>query len=308
MRDYQHDPRALNLPLVFSPFFESLARAAGWSSEDHRLGEAYREQGYVVLEHPVVDSATIDRALADLEGRYDDAATGYDQPSRKQDAWRFSDAVGAIARAPRVLQALEMLHGRRAFCFQTLNFRIGTRQRAHSDTVHFHSIPQHFMAGVWVALEDIHPDSGPLVVYPGSHVLPVLDPFDLDLDATWDSYREYETAIEAVVEAMDLEPHPLLLKRGQAVIWAANLIHGGSAVADGSRTRLSQASHYYFEDCVYYQPAASDPFVGRLALKDVREVGTGRLVPNLYRGRPVEEWLPRRGKGGVLGRLTRRTG
>lgn len=306
MRDYRQDARALNLPLVFSPFFEEVARAHAWSSADVALATAFREQGYVVLEEPIVDSATVDRALSDLEGRYDDVATGYDEPSRKQDAWRFSEAVSAIARAPRVLELLELMYGRTAFPFQTLNFRLGTRQRAHSDTVHFHSIPQRFMAGVWVALEDIHPDSGPLVVHPRSHLLPTLDPFDLGLEATWDSYRDYESAIEAIVEAMHLEPHPLLLKRGQAVIWAANLIHGGSAVADPARTRLSQASHYYFEACAYYQPAASDPMVGRLALKQVREVGTNRLVPNTYRGKPITEWLPSRQNGGMLSRLLSR--
>lgn len=69
-------------------------------------------------------------------------------------------------------------------------------------------------------------------------------------------------------------------------------------MVDPERTRLSQASHYYFEDCFYDPPAVSDPFVGRLSLKSVQEVGTGRAVPNLYRGRPVEEWLGARDEGG----------
>ena len=174
-----------------------------------------------------------------------------------------------------------MLYGRSTFPFQTLNFRVGTQQCAHSDTVHFHSIPQHFMAGVWVALEDVHPDAGPLQVYPSSHRLPVLDPFDLGIEADWDSYPEYETAIEAMVAALNMEAYSLRLQRGQAVIWAANLLHGGGAVADATRTRLSQATHYYFEDCTYYQPAASDPFMGRIALKQVQEVGTVQLMPHL---------------------------
>jgi ectoine hydroxylase-related dioxygenase (phytanoyl-CoA dioxygenase family) len=161
------------------------------------------------------------------------------------------------------------------------------------------------MAGVWVALEDIHPDSGPLVIYPGSHTLPVLDPFDLNIDALWSCYLEYEEAMEAVVAALELEPHDVILERGQAVVWAANLIHGGSAVRDPQRTRLSQVTHYYFDDCVYYQPAVSDPFMGKLAMKEVEEVGTRRLVPNLYRGRPAEEWLQAKTTG-ILARLLRR--
>lgn len=302
MKDYKTDPRALNVPLVFSPFFEELSASGGLSGDDLELARHYRDRGYVVLERPVVGDDVIDRALSDLEGRYDGFATGYDVPSRKQDAWHDSAAVAEIARAPAAVDLLTKLYGRRAFPFQTLNFRMGTQQHAHSDTVHFHSVPQHFMAGVWVALEDIHPDSGPLVIYPGSHTLPVLDPFDLNIEALWSSYLEYEEAIEAVVAALSLEPHPVILKRGQAVIWAANLIHGGTAVRDPQRTRLSQATHYYFEDCVYYQPAVSDPFMGRLATKQVEEVGSRRAVPNLYRGKPVEEWLPTQSKG-IFARL-----
>ena len=33
-------------------------------------------------------------------------------------------------------------------------------------------MPEGFMCGVWVALEDMDMDNGPLVYYPGSHQLP----------------------------------------------------------------------------------------------------------------------------------------
>ena len=46
-------------------------------------------------------------------------------------------------------------------------------QHFHTDSVHFSSCPERFMAGVWVALEDIDSDNGPLILYPGSHALPI---------------------------------------------------------------------------------------------------------------------------------------
>jgi len=300
MTDYRRDPRAMNVPWVFSPFFDA---SNGLDPARRAAVEHFREEGYLVLEEPIVDDDTIRRAVQDLEGRYDDVQTGYDSTDRKQDAWRFSSAVVEIARAPVVLDTLRTLYGREPFPFQTLNFERGTRQRAHSDTIHFHCIPQRFMAGVWVALEDIHPDSGPLQLLPGSHKLPVFDPLDLGIEPDWSHHQAYEDAIEAIAEALSLQSKAVPLMRGQAVIWAANLLHGGSAVRDPKRTRLSQASHYYFEDCLYYQPAVSDPFVGRLALKEVEEVGTGRRVPNRYRGRPLEEWTTSGSGGGILRRL-----
>ncbi len=295
----------MNVPWVFSPFFHTGVTSGRLSPSQRALAEKFRADGYVVLHEPVVDDATIDGVISDLDGRYDDVQTGGTRPSRKLDGWRLSDAVADIARAPKVLEVLEALYGRRPFPFQTLNFERGTQQRAHSDTIHFHCVPQRFMAGVWVALEDIHPDAGPLLIHPGSHRLPVFDSHDLGIDAGWDRHHEYEDAIAAIVEAEGFETRTLTLRRGQAVIWAANLLHGGSRVVDPERTRLSQASHYYFEDCFYYQPAASEPFVGRVALKDVVDIGTGRPVPNTYRGRPVQQWMDKPSVAGRWRRLFR---
>lgn len=40
-----------------------------------------------------------------------------------------------------------------------------------SDLIHFDTMPRTLMAAAWTALEDIHPDSGPLRFYPKSHHL-----------------------------------------------------------------------------------------------------------------------------------------
>lgn len=214
MKDYMDDPGAMNVPWVFSPFFEDSTAVAALDPDARRLATRYRREGYVVLEEPVVDADTIQRAVKDLAGRYDDTQTGYSEPSRKHDGWRLSEAVAEIARAPIVLETLEMLYRRAPFPFQTLNFERGTQQRAHSDTIHFHCVPQRFMAGVWVALEDIHPDAGPLEVYPGSHRMPTLDPLDLDLATGWDNHQAYEDAIEAIIDARHFEARALTLRRG----------------------------------------------------------------------------------------------
>jgi hypothetical protein len=50
---------------------------------------------------------------------------------------------------------------------------------------------------------------------------------------------------------------PFFACKGQALIWAANLLHGGSVQHDPARTRWSQVTHYYFRDCIYYTPAFS---------------------------------------------------
>jgi ectoine hydroxylase-related dioxygenase (phytanoyl-CoA dioxygenase family) len=158
-----------------------------------------------------------------------------------------------------VLALLRDLYGREPLPFQTLNFRVGTEQAAHSDTLHFNSKPPGFMCGVWVALEDIDEDNGPLVYYPGSQKLPEVTMQDVGVPATSEAYLEYEAYIQRLIEREGLEPSSGHLRKGQALVWASNLLHGGAKQRDPQRTRLSQVTHYYFDGCQYYTPMHSTP-------------------------------------------------
>ena len=163
----------------------------------------------------------------------------------------------SIAVAPKVLGALQQIYGRRPRPFQTLNFPVGTNQRPHSDAVHFSSCPPGFMCGVWVALEDVDRQNGTLIYFPGSHKLPEYDMADFGAPPVLESYPQYEDFIARVIEVNKLQPDYAVIKKGQALIWAANLIHGGSMRIDLLRSRHSQVTHYYFEGCRYFTPMLS---------------------------------------------------
>lgn len=175
-------------------------------------------------------------------------------PERYLNAWRELNSVKSLAASPQVLAALEQLWGRKALAFQTLNFPIGTSQKAHSDSIHFNTEPAGFMAGVWVALEDIDQSNGPLVYYPGSHKLDVLTMADLELEPGREHYPEYEEEIAKIIAEKGLTASLGLVKKGDAIIWHANLLHGGHPHEDPSRSRHSQVTHYFFENCRYYTP------------------------------------------------------
>ena len=63
-----------------------------------------------------------------------------------------------IACHPEILVALKILFGRDPFPFQTLNFPTGSK---HTFIVMLFTLVQNLrdLCGVWIALEDIHPDS-----------------------------------------------------------------------------------------------------------------------------------------------------
>lgn len=145
---------SINLPWVESPFFNQELQKTDLDPALAEQMRRYAEDGFLIFD-PEVDESVLNSALAEVQPLY-----GNDL--RKQDAWQTVPAVRQIAMASKIMEMLRLLYRREPIPFQTLNFPVGTQQRTHSDSIHFNSIPQRFMCGVWVALEDVRHDNGPL--------------------------------------------------------------------------------------------------------------------------------------------------
>jgi hypothetical protein len=282
-----HSTRNLlpGLPLVDSPLFPTL-RSKGAFGQYLAAAESLHNKGYAIVD---LDEATIatfaEPICSSLKPCFDLAAWRHstDHHSlRIQDAWKNEASVRHLALLPEILDLLETVYGRKPFAFQTLNFPVGTQQHFHSDAVHFHSEPAGFMCGVWIALEDIHSDSGPLEYFPCSHRLPYLQLRDIgkqvsdDLPATQEIFH---AVWQAMVRSEGLQKLTFTPRRGQALIWAANLLHGGAAVRDRGLTRWSQVTHYFFENCLHYTPLHSDWPWGSIAWRRPLDAATGAIRP-----------------------------
>ena len=279
------------------PLYTDAAATLGLDPEIRKIASFYAEHGYVVID-PQIPQELIESANASLRDLFVPTRDPYwADETRVQDGWFFNDPVRQIALAPRVIEILRLLYGREPVPFQTLNFRVGSQQRTHSDIIHFDCLPYGFMCGVWVALEDVDRRNGPLHYYPSSQKLPRFDLQDIGVPSeSPDRYRQYEDFVEKLMRSEELERAELEIERGQALIWSANLFHGGSPIADTNRTRLSQVTHYYFEGCLYYTPLFSDCRMGNLAARRVLDVRTGEVASQFYNGAAIEnpgEWPPR---------------
>lgn len=226
-------------------------------SEEQR--EKFERDGYLVADFGFSEEA-LERAVSDLDGMFGGEPREQDgmlfYPRRIQDAWRLSESIKSIALHPPVLAALEELYGRKPLPFQTLNFPVGTEQDTHSDTVHFNTKPSGYIAGVWVALEDMDMDNGPLIYYPGSQKLPEINMQHVGAEDP-SQYELYERFMADLIEREGLEAQYATIRKSEALVWSANLLHGGSSQRDQSRTRHSQVTHYFFEGCEYYSPLSS---------------------------------------------------
>ena len=275
----------LRLPWIDSPFFEALLARRDFDDATREMVRRFAADGYLLfdLQIPNFD------ALA--EGIIRALSKRSDYPTRVMDAWPDIEGIKQLALAPQVLSVLRTLYGREPIPMQTLNFGRGTQQSVHSDSVHFSSVPHGFMCGVWVALEDVDENNGALEYYPGSQRLPYLDLSSFGMTGSdqkgYELYGSYEAFVQSAIKELKLERRVLAVPKGHAIIWAANLLHGGSPIKDPSRSRHSQVTHYFFEDCLYYQPQRSDPFLGRIQWLDKRDIRTGQIIPQVYNGKPV---------------------
>lgn len=283
----------MDIPFIESPFYLSSKRTTAYSADldKNRVqgrNNAYHLDGYEVID--LLSSEECDQIITEVDGILDSGdflaqnrGYQYSDSPRVFEAWKKSQAVLNLARHPKVLERLEQVYERKPIPFQTINFKKGSNQPLHSDVIHFHTVPHRWVVGVWVALEDMDEYNGTLKFVPGSHKLPIYELQDLGIDKVdpglpkeqmdaqqVEKYRSYEMFIDNLVWSSKLEAKLFEAKKGQALIWAANLLHGGSPIRDPERTRWSQATHYYFEGMDhYYAPMFSNPRRGEYAEKDL---------------------------------------
>jgi ectoine hydroxylase-related dioxygenase (phytanoyl-CoA dioxygenase family) len=216
------------------------------------MNEKYDKDGYLIIKS-VIDNDTIDKIVDEIYEQHPENKNS----ERITNAWENYDIIGYLAFNKKIMKILTKLYNRKPIPFQTLNFYLGTEQKIHSDQIHFCSYPIGYMCGVWIALEDISIDSGPLIYYPESHKLPFYSMQRLKIDIG--NYAEYENKIETKFQKFGLPPKYGTIKKGDIIIWHSNLMHGGSKRNNPDITRKSIVIHYFFENCDYWTPLTSKP-------------------------------------------------
>lgn len=246
--------------------------AGDLSAEQAALCRQFRAQGYVILPGFFGDDAVSGAWDAYEKAIHEGRVTppperserlDIDIPKRLLNPHFHLPEVDALLRDARALDLISTLLGARALPFQTIIGHKGSQQRAHSDSIHMTTYPKGYLAASWIALEDIHPESGPLIYYPGSHRLPYSLARECGIGVEegqggYGAYHEkYEPFVQKIIEEHGLEPAYFEANRGDMLIWHANLLHGGSPRRDLRWTRKALVCHYFAEGCVCYHDYAA---------------------------------------------------
>jgi ectoine hydroxylase-related dioxygenase (phytanoyl-CoA dioxygenase family) len=240
--------------------------------ERHKLDPQYADhlrhfvrEGYVVLES-FIEREHCDRINQDLDGLIASGVLQYERKGeRVQKLFEHSESTRALWAHAEIIKVLSAIFDDQAIPCQTLNFLHGSQQDVHQDLVHLTPFPQGFMCGVWVALEDTDPDSGPLVVYPRSHRLPRLYTRTVGAEKVRDGrrWREfgamYIPRVRELIDHAGLEPMYYTPKAGSALIWHENLAHGGSPRKNDELTRKSMVSHYFARGAAAWYDSQGTP-------------------------------------------------
>ena len=283
--NYFTEKSALDIPWIESPFFYHLLENDKSLTDEQRENcISYHENGYLIIDLELNDNE-IDTIVSDMYDAVNDESTKYHanhytytESKRIFEHWRKSKAIAELTINEKILDTLSILYDRKPFPFSTINFIKGSNQPLHSDVIHFHTVPSLWMAGVWIAFEDVDETNGSLTIIPGSHRWPIYEYHNLNLphpdtidDGEEVNYRKYEDFLTQLLESKNAKTKIVKLKKGQALIWAANMLHGGcnvDGVTDFNQTRLTQANHYFFEGCErHYHPMFSRPLDGQYAKK-----------------------------------------
>jgi phytanoyl-CoA hydroxylase len=228
----------------------------------------WRDNGVVVLEG-CVDPALIDAYSRELDALYANPDPEIrlslgrlrltqslsrelvtpENSVRLLDHYVYSELARKIAFEPRLVEFLKVLFEEPPLLFQSLGFEYGSQQSVHQDPAYVVVDRPRAFVGVWIALEDVLEGSGELAYYLGSNRLPEYrfsrahKHWNCERDGE-EAHNEWLRRIHENAAAMQMPLVYFRPKKGTALIWHADVAHGGLPITRSGSTRRSFVGHY----------------------------------------------------------------
>jgi phytanoyl-CoA hydroxylase len=230
--------------------------------------ENYSKTGYIVLKNFLSDTnaENINKEINDL---LEQKRVTFKYGNKIMFALHHSQLLRDTGKDEKLIELLNVLIDGKAKLFQSINFLSGSEQDTHSDSIHMTTYPLGGLLGVWIALEDIDETNGALHYYPGSQNLPYYLNEEYDNVGTKfligdKDYTAYEKMLQEKIATLGLQKEIFRAKKGDVLIWHANLMHGGEAHTDKSKSRKSMVFHYFKEGSICYHELTQRPALMRV--------------------------------------------
>ena len=286
MKKFLIDKNSISIPWFETIFaYKILSKQKNLNEDYKQKAKFFINNGYLIIKN-VVNEKFVSSIVADFKkiinsNKYkkNPKYFHYNSSPRIIEGWKQSKYIKKLCFQNKVISFLNFMYGRKPVPVSTINFLKGTEQPLHSDYIHFASSPELYLAGAWYALEKVDNTNGPLIICPKSHKLSTVDFTDLNLKIPKSTnelkanYTIYEQYLEEAIKEKKLKKKKIYLKKGDVLIWSANLLHGGSKIKKKNKTRLSQVIHYHFKNLnKIYNPCFSSRANGIFADRDIKSI------------------------------------
>ncbi|MDC3163063.1 phytanoyl-CoA dioxygenase family protein [Candidatus Pelagibacter sp.] len=281
----------MNEDLVSIPWFESklannILKNKNNITDDYRKkAKFFIDNGYLIIKNSINEKFInilvndFKRIINSNKYKKNPKYFHYNSSPRIIEGWKQSKYIKKLCFQSKVTSFLNFIYGKKPVPVSTINFLRGTEQPLHSDYIHFGTLPELYLAGAWYALENVDDTNGPLIICPKSHKLGLIDFTDLNLkiprstNELKTNYTVYEKYLKKVIKDKKLKTKKIHLKKGDVLIWSANLLHGGSKIKIKNKTRLSQVIHYHFKNLrKIYNPCFSSRSNGIFAERNIKSI------------------------------------
>jgi ectoine hydroxylase-related dioxygenase (phytanoyl-CoA dioxygenase family) len=197
-------------------------------------------------------------------------------------AAKLSHAIRSLVFSPPIAEALQKSTGiQRWVNWQTMLFDRSVGTDLHLDTWFLDTYPRGHLIGIWIALEDITAESGPFLIFPRSQNLPVATEM-----RGLAQLSDRTAQLRAALRDAAIDPKPLLLRKGDLVLWNSLVAHGSELPTTAGATRKSVTAHFY-------------PYGMKVAAPPIRRIGsiynhsrpTQMLPGQLWKAATIAPWL-----------------
>jgi phytanoyl-CoA hydroxylase len=163
------------------------------------------------------------------------------------DLYAFSNAARRAIAAPALIAFLAAIFEDTPKVFQSLTLWNGSPQPMHKDSAYVKIEPNPMaMAATWLALEDVRPGTGEPEYYVGSHRAP--DYMFRGMSKWMEGYAgEHHRFLQSLNEDAEKYGHTrasFLAKKGDVLLWHADLAHCDAKITRQGATRRSMLTHF----------------------------------------------------------------
>jgi phytanoyl-CoA hydroxylase len=161
------------------------------------------------------------------------------------DLYLVSSVIREILLTPKLTTLLRPLLGDEPVLCNSLNLEKSSEQDNHVDGIYMTPLTEGKLVAIWIALEDIHLDAGPLRLFPGSHQVPPYTFSDGTRHSIDAEMQQWGAAMQSQLDQRGLTPIAVPAAAGDLIVWHSDLLHGAEPIRDPNATRRSMVGHYF---------------------------------------------------------------